>query len=139
MNDSQGVWLAIMAVSLAVMALIQVGLILIAILLARRAATAVEDVRREIKPLLEKVHRIADDAQKATSLAALQVERVDQMMSTTAIRLEEAVTILRNAMGGPVRQGAAAFMAIRAIVAAIRQWRQPDRQGRDEEDPLFVG
>lgn len=139
MTDWQLVCLAVMAASLFVMAAIQIGLIVVAIRVAKQLSATAEEFRREIRPLVAKVHRIADDAQRATSLAALQVERVDQMLSTTAARVDEAVTILRNAMGGPIRQGAAIVMVIRALIAAFQRRSKSDGPGRDEDDALFVG
>ena len=74
-----------------------------------------------------------------------QIERVDQIMSTTAARVDEGLNILRNAMGGPVRQGYAVALAVRAAVSAFsrRSSRDAERSStartRDEEDALFVG
>ena len=140
MTDWAVVWLGVMAFSLAFMAIVQIALIVAGIKLVTQVSATVEDARKELRPLLEKVNRIADDAAKATSLATLQVERVDQVLSATVARVDEATTILRAAMGGPIRQGAAVFMAIRAVASALR--RKPAGAGsgpRDEDDALFVG
>jgi hypothetical protein len=90
------------------------------------------------------VHRIADEAARATSLASVQIERVDQILSTTTARVDEGLNILRNAMGGPLRQGYAVALALRAAFSAFRQ--RPQGRGRprpggahDEDDALFVG
>jgi len=138
-TDWQVVWLAVMAVALAVMAVIQVRLAIIGMRAARDLTAALAELRREVRPIVDKVHRIADDAARVTSLAVIQVERVDRMVSTTAARVDDAVGVLRAAMGGPIRQGAAVLMAIHAIVSAFRQRPSGDRATRDEEDQLFVG
>lgn len=140
MTDWAVVWLGVMAVSLALMAMIQIALIVVGIRLVTQMTATVEDVRKELRPLLDKMNRIADDAAKATSLAALQVERVDQVLSVTAARVDEAAEVLRAAMGGPIRKGAAVLMAVRAIASALR--RRPATAGmgrRDDDDALFVG
>jgi hypothetical protein len=141
-TDWQLVWLAIIAVSVAVMMVIQVGAIIAGIMFAKQLTATVQDLRKEITPLMDKIHRVADDAVRTTSLAAAQVERVDRMLALTATRVEETVTIVQNALGGPVRQGAAAVMAIRAVMSAFRQWqgsRASKAAHREEEDALFVG
>lgn len=141
MTDWAVVWLGVMAISLALMAIIQIALIVAGIKLVTQLSATVGDLRQQVQPLLAKVNRIADDAAKATSLAALQVERVDEMLSVTAARVDEATTVLRAAMGGPIRQGAAAFMAVRAILSALRR-RSSSGSGsgrRDDDDALFVG
>lgn len=138
------VWLAVMAISLAVMAAIQIGLILVGLKVARQMNATVEDLRREVKPLVAKLHRVADDASRATALAVVQVERVDALLSNTVNRVDEAVGILANAMGGPIRQGVAAVSAFRAVFEAFRGWQARNDQRkrgrtRDDEDALFVG
>lgn len=138
------VWLAVMAISLATMAAIQIGLILVGLKVARQMNATVEELRREVKPLVDKLHRVADDASRATTLAVAQVERVDALLSTTATRVDEAVGILSNAVGGPIRQGYAAVTAFRAVFEAFRAWQtrsETRKRGRtrEEEDALFVG
>ena len=145
MSDWAVIWLGVIAVSIAVMALIQIGLIVVSLRVARQLSATAEDIRKEIKPLVDKVHRIADDAARATSLASVQIERVDQILSTTSARVDEGLNILRNAMGGPLRQGYAVALALRAAISAFS--RRPGRDTgrasgaatRDEEDALFVG
>ena len=141
MTDWPVVFLGLMALSLVIMATIQVAAILVGIKVARQMGVAVDDLRREIKPLSDKVNRIADDAQRASSLVVLQVERVDQMMVTTAARLDTTLEILQGFASGPIRQGAAAVAAFRAATAIFRDWKGKGRQrhGRDDDDALFVG
>jgi hypothetical protein len=144
-TDWAVVWLGVIAVSIAVMAVIQIGLILVSLRVARQLSATAEDLRKEIKPLVEKVHRIADEAARATSLATVQIERVDQILSTTTARVDEGLAILRNAMGGPLRQGYAVALALRAALSAFSSRRASREAGRsangarDEEDALFVG
>lgn len=143
MSDSATVFLGIMAVSLAVMAVIQVGLMIAGLRVARKLGAAVDDVRRELRPLMDKVNRIADDAGRATTLAREQVERVDQFMATATTRIDDTLGIVQSVMAGPVRQGAVAMSAIRAAMAAVREWqnRRNARPARDhdEDDAWFVG
>ncbi|MEO8482275.1 MAG: hypothetical protein ABI634_08710 [Acidobacteriota bacterium] len=144
MSDSATVFLGIMAVSLAVMALIQVGLIIAGIRVAQKLGAAIDDVRREIRPLMDKVNQIADDAGRATSMARQQVERIDEFMATATSRIDDTLGIVQSLMSGPVRQGAVAMSAVRAVMGAIRQWQsrktaRPTPQDHDEDDAWFVG
>jgi hypothetical protein len=142
-TDWAVVFLGVMAVSLLVMAAIQVGLILVGVRVARQMTAAIEDLRRELRPLSEKINRIADDASKATSLAALQVERLDQMMASTALRVDDALGLVQSMLAGPVRQGATAVAVFRAAFAMFREWKgrasHRPRQSRDDDEALFVG
>src|SRR5262245_20345820 len=133
------------------MALIQIGLIVVSLRVARELSETANDIRKEIRPLVDKVNgiadkvgRIADEAGRATALATVQIERIDQILSTTTARVDEGLNIVRNAMGGPFRQGYAIMLALRAAIAAFN--RRNSRAGdhasaatRDEEDALFVG
>ena len=152
MTDWAVVWLGVIAVSVGVMALIQIGLIVVSLRVARQLSATVEDLRKEIRPLAEKVsgiadkvNRIADEAGRATALATTQIERVDQIISTTTARVDEGLNILRNAMGGPLRQGYAVALALRAAMSAFSRrsnrgtGRPSSATTREEEDALFVG
>jgi hypothetical protein len=143
-TDWAVIWLGVIAVAVAIMALVQIGVIVVALRLARQLSVTVDELRREIGPLVEKVHRIADDAARATSLATIQIERIDDILSTTTARVDEGLAIVRNAMGGPLRQGYAVAMALRAALSAFRRRPQTTSRssrpiGHDEDDALFVG
>lgn len=141
MSDSATVFLGVMAVSLAVMAVIQVGLVVAAIRAMRALAGAADELRREVRPLMEKVNRIADDASRMTALATLQVERVDQFIATTTTRVDQTLGVVQGLMSGPVRQSAVVIAALRAAFAAFRDWQQRKASPREaqEDDAWFVG
>jgi hypothetical protein len=138
-TDGVTIWLAIMATALVVMAAVQVVLVVVALRVGREVGTAANDLRRELRPLVEKINRVVDEASRATSLAAVQVERVDKLLATSCARLDEAASILLRAFGGPLQQAGAVAMAFRAAFSAIRGWQKRKRPARDEEDALFVG
>lgn len=142
MTDWQLVFLGAMAVSLVVMAAIQVGVIIAVLRLTKQGMAALEDLRREIKPLIEKANRIADDAGRASSLALAQVERVDRFMAATSARVEDAVGLLQTVMAGPASKAAGVMAAFRAAVQAFQYFQSRRRRAspvRDEDDALFVG
>ena len=147
MTEYSGLFLGMMAVSLVIMAAVQIGLIIVAIRVARQLTTTTSQIQQEIRPLIAEVREvahkassIADEASRAASLATVQVERFDQFMATTASRLDNTLAIINRVVGGPVGQGAAAISAFRAAMSVVRDWRvRRRRHVHDEEDALFVG
>lgn len=148
MNEWTGVFLAVMALSLAIMAAIQIGLIIVGLRVAKEVSAATAKFHTEIQPLIakanmvaDKVNLVADDAARMTALATVQVERVDQFMASTATRLDSTLGIIQNVVSGPVGQGAAAVSAFRAVMSVIRDWKSSRRRrhSHDDDDALFVG
>lgn len=144
MNEWGVVFMGVMAASLAIMASIQVGLIMVGIRVARQMTAATEELRREVRPLVEKAHRIADEAARATSLATQQVERLDRFMATTTDRIDDTLSTVQGIMAGPVRQASTAVTAFRAVMSIVREWnsrrpRDARRHAREDDDALFVG
>jgi hypothetical protein len=130
--------LASIAVATLVMAAVQVAVVVQAARLARQAAEAAQQMRRELGPLLEKMNRISDDAARVTALAVVQVERVDRMLNTTAERVDEVMRVVQSVVE-PLRQGSTWMGAIGLISSLIGHWRNRGRSDRDDEDALFVG
>lgn len=139
--DWQLVWLSMMAVALVIMATIQIAAIVVAARFAKQAFEAIQDVRKEIKPLIEKANRVADDAARATALAVVQVERVDRLLANTVERVDETMGMIQHTLLEPLRQGSAWMSALRTGFSMFRSGLTRDRRPRtrDDEDPLFVG
>jgi two-component sensor histidine kinase len=136
-------FLGLIAAAVIVMAVVQVGVIVVLVRLAKRVDEVSQRVEREIAPLAERLTRVADNLQQATSLAAVQVERVDRMLSSATRRAEETMGLIQGAVVGPMREGLAVIAAIRGVVGAFKSFRRGDG-GRgasrfDDEDPLFIG
>ena len=133
------VFLGVMAVALVAMAAAQVVLALHASRLARQASETIESIRRDVRPLIEKAHRVTDEAARATAMAAAQVQRLDRLMQVTTERVDETLGIVQHAILQPVRQGAAVVAGIRAAIDVLRGWRARSRQAHDDDEALFVG
>jgi uncharacterized protein YoxC len=139
-SDSAVVFLAIMAVALVVMAVAQIALLVVGLKLARQINTTTEGLRQDLRPLLEKAHHLTDEATRVTTLARLQVERLERTMAAAAQQLDTTVAIIQGFMSGPVRQGSAAIAAFKAVLGVIRSVQNRKAPTRDtEEDALFVG
>ncbi len=151
MTDYPSLFLGVMAVALAIMAIVQIGLIVVALRVARQLTTTASQLQQEVRPLIaeatavtQKASAIADEASRVAGLATVQVERFDQMMASTASRVDDTLATVQRVMSGPVGQGAALLSGFRAAAAVIRDWRTDRRRSsgptsHDDEDALFVG
>ena len=95
MTDWSAIFLGIIALSVSVMAAIQVGIVVYGARLARRVDALADQVDREIKPLLTHLNAIGEEAARATTLAAAQVERVDRLFADVSLRVEETATAVQ--------------------------------------------
>ena len=133
------VWLGIIAVAVLTMAIIQIVVGLQLMRVAKDAASTMQEFRTEIRPLIQKAHKVADDAGRVSALALTQVERVDQLMATTAMRVDDTLQIVQESLIAPVKQGAAVMAGLKAAIAVFRARQDKGRYGRDDEDALFIG
>ncbi|MSO50322.1 MAG: DUF948 domain-containing protein [Acidobacteria bacterium] len=133
------VWLGVIAVAVAVMAILQVVVLLRLSQVAREASAATRDLRRELTPLIAKAHKIADDAGRVSALALTQVERVDQLFESTALRIDETMQTVQETLIRPIRQGAAVMAGVKAALAVFRARQDRGRYDRDDDDALFIG
>lgn len=141
-NDWSTVFLAIIAIATLVMALIQVGAIIAALRLAKRAEEVITSVQRDLKPLVVRANAIAEEASRTVALATTQAQKVDRLMTDLSVRVEQTAAMVQEAIVTPAREGLAIVAAIRAGVGALRGLRETDPRSRrtaEEEDPLFIG
>ena len=127
------VWLGVIAVAVLVMAVAQVAVLIRLSQVAKETSTAARDLRRELTPLIEKAHRIADDAGRVSALALAQMERVDHVLSSTVRKIDDTVATVQSAIIGPVRQGAAVMAGVKAALAVFRARQDHGRYGRDDD------
>lgn len=135
-------FLGVMAASLAVLVIGQVVLMLALIRAARQVTATIADLQRDVRPLIEKATRVADDAARVTSLAVAQAERIDELVTTTAARVEDTFSLVQRAVIEPIRQGSAILAGVKAAIEVVRAWQRPPSPAgavRDDDDPLFVG
>jgi len=133
------VFLGLIAAATLTMALAQVTFLVAVGRLTRRVERATEDVRRELRPLVEHLDAVGRDAKRASALAAAQLERVDQMSADLADRVDRTLNTIQSAASGGVREGAAMIAAFRAAMSVVRGFRASRaRTGADDEDALFI-
>jgi hypothetical protein len=149
------VFLGVIAVATLVIALIQVGVIVVAIKVARQAQQAVAaaqatlatapqavtSVRDDIRPLIARASAIADEASKTAGLATAQAQKIDQLVTDLSKRVDETSVVIQDALVTPAREGLAILAGIRAAFSTLRagaDWRRRATRS-EEEDPLFIG
>jgi hypothetical protein len=139
-TDSQVLSLEVMAVALVVIAIVQVTALVVLARAARQALEVTQQMQREVRPLLEKAHRIADDAARVTALTLKQVERVDEMITSTSARVDATLGVIETSIIQPIRQGTALMAGVRTVLDIVRGWREGNRRdSREDEDGLFIG
>jgi len=136
-------FLGLIAFAVLVMAAVQVAVVVILIRVARRVDALAARVEGELGPVAEHLRAAADALQRASTLAAAQMERVDGALTSVSRRAEETLGVVQHAIVGPVREVMAVVAAFRGVVGAFRAVRG-DGSSRassrfDDEDPLFIG
>jgi len=139
------VFLAVIAVSVLVMALIQVGAIIAGFKLMRRVEQVSQQLEQDIKPIIANLTSVASEASRTASLASKQVERVDQLFGEVATRVDETLAAAQKFVQGPARNGMALLTGVQAAFSAFRGIRESSRRrknarpGVDDDDSLFIG
>jgi hypothetical protein len=135
------VFLGVIAVATAVMAVIQVGVIIGLLRTARQAQQVLNTVQQEVRPLIAKASAVADEASRTAALATAQAQKVDRLVTDLARRVDETATVVQQAIITPAREGMAIVAGLKAGLAAIRGFRDMRERQRqaEEEDPLFIG
>ena len=134
-------FLGIIAVAVAIMAIIQVAAIVFAMSAARRLGQVADRLEQDLKPVVSNLQSITSEAARAATLAAAQMERADRVFADFSRRAEQVMAAV-PAMLGPAGKGLAFLNGIKAALAAIQELRRSSRRGAahpDEEDALFIG
>jgi hypothetical protein len=153
MSTTGEVFLGIIAVAVAVMALIQVGAIVAGLRLARRVNQITTQLEQEVKPLLAQLTAISTqltaistEAAKATALAGAQVERFDKTITHLLTRVEQTVSTAHHIVTGPARNGLAVVAGVKAAMGAFQTFREASRRRSavrnpipEDEESLFIG
>lgn len=142
MNDWSGLFLAIIAIATLLMALIQVGAVITILRLAKQGQEAVASLQRDVRPLLARANEMAEEASRTVSLATVQAQKVDKLVTDLTRRVDETSALVQQAIVTPAREGMAVVAAVKAALGVFRGMGDfRGRAGRpvDEDDPLFIG
>ena len=136
------VFLGVIALATFTMAAIQLGVLIYALMVARRLLHVLDRIEPQVQPLVESINAIARDASRISSLAAGQVQRVDGLLTELTDRIEQTAVSLQDAVLKPIREGTARLAGVRAVLEVFREVRTRPAGGKargDEDDPLFIG
>lgn len=139
MTDWTDIFLGIIAVTTAITAIVQIGVLVAAGRLVMRVMRLTDRVEHEMKPLFRHLDSIGHDAARAASVAAAQVDRADGLFADVASRVVHAMDVVQNAAGAPAREGAAVMAGLRAAMSTLRNSRVNRNRSRSEdENALFI-
>ncbi|HJR58439.1 MAG TPA: DUF948 domain-containing protein [Vicinamibacterales bacterium] len=142
MTEWSGLFLGVIAVATLLMALVQVGAIIAVLRLARQAQEVVASLQRDVKPLLAKATDMAEEASRTVSLATVQAQKVDKLVTDLTRRVDETSALVQQAIVTPAREGMAVVAAVKAALGVFRgigEFRGRPGRPVDEDDPLFIG
>jgi hypothetical protein len=135
------VFLGVIALAVLVMAIIQVAAIVFAARAARRVGDAVSRLEDDVRPIVANLKAMSADAARATSSAATQVQKAEQMLGDLSRRVDDTVATLQHTILAPARDGLAVLHGIKAALAAFRSSETGGTRAPhpEEEDALFIG
>jgi hypothetical protein len=138
------VYLAVIAVAVAVMAVIQVAAIVAAMRAARRVGDAVARIEGDMRPIVANLKSMSADAARTASIASAQAQKAEQLIDDVTARVNSTVAVVEETVIGPARQAYAVVQGLLAAVGAFRQSVPAPSPGRrpastEEEDSLFIG
>ncbi len=132
------VFLGIIAVATLVTAILQVVVLVAAAQLVRRVGRFVDIIEQDVRPIIASIGNIARDASRIASLAAAQVERADQMLSTAVRQIEDLLAHIQALVTNTLREGNALMIGVRAVMAAIRAFQVRRRRRGEDDEALFI-
>jgi hypothetical protein len=136
------IYLGIIAVAVAVMAIIQVGAVVLAARAARRVDQLADRLEQDLRPIVTNLQALTAEAARASALAAAQVERADRLFSEIAARVDHVLEAVQKSLIEPAREGFAWLSGLKAALAAFRELRESARQPQaaaGEDEALFIG
>ena len=143
MNDWTQVFLGVIAGATALMAIVQIGAILVLARVATQVQGIVATIQTDIRPLIARAGAIADEASKTATLATAQAQKIDQLVTALTRRVDETSAVIQQAIITPAREGMAIVAALKAGFGVLKGLGLRDLRGRpggvDDEDALFIG
>ena len=137
------VYLAAIAVAVAVMAVIQVAAVVVAMRTARRVGAAVNRFEHDVQPIVTHLKAMSADAARTASIASAQAQRAEQLIGDLSSRVNHTVAAVEASVVTPAREAYAMVQGLMAALAAFRHGPAPPASRRppaaEDEDALFIG
>jgi len=142
-TDWNQAFLGVIAGATALMAIVQVGAIVVLARVAMQVQGILTTVQKDIGPLLTRANAIAEEASRTATLATAQAQKIDRMVTDLTRRVDETSAIIQQAIITPAREGMAVIAALKAGFGVLKGLGLKDVRGRqggvDDEDALFIG
>ena len=143
MNDWNQVFLGVIAVATALMAMVQIGAIVVLARVSGQVQSIVATIQSDIRPLIARANAIAEEASRTATLATAQAQKIDKLMTDLTRRVDETSAVIQHAILTPAREGMAIIAAFKAGFGVLKGLGMRDMRGRhggvDDEDALFIG
>jgi hypothetical protein len=142
-NDWNQLFLGVIAVATALMAIVQIGAIVVLARVAGQVQEIIATIKSDIRPLIARANAIAEEASKTATLATAQAQKIDRLVTDLTHRVDETSAIIQQAIITPAREGMAIIAALKAGFGVLKGLGMRDMRGRhggvDDEDALFIG
>lgn len=143
MNDWNQLFLGVIAGATGLMAIVQIGAIVVLARVARQVQEIVATIQTDVRPLLARATAIAEEASKTATLATAQARKIDTLVTDLSRRVDETSAVIQQAIITPAREGIAMVAALKAAFGVLKGMGLKDARGRqggvDDEDALFIG
>ena len=136
------VYLAVIAVAVAAMAVIQIAAIVVAMRTAKRVGDAVGRFEEDVRPIVTNLKAMSVDAARAASIASAQAQRAEELIGNLTTRVSDTVAAVEASVVAPAREAYAMVQGVLGALAVFRQGPPPASRRpavTEEEDPLFIG
>jgi len=117
------IYLAVIAAATLIMAIVQIGVIVVVVMLAKRVNAAVERIEGAAAPIAARLDEVATEALSSMAAARSQMDRLESMTVDVVNRVDQTVQRVQSYVLTPARQGMALMAGARAALQVFR--RQP--------------
>ena len=125
-------YLGLIALGVLVMAAIQVGAMVAAMRAARRVGEMATRFERDVRPIVANLQKVSEEAARASTLAAAQVDRLDSLVANVARRVEDTAATVQQTILQPARDGLALLGTLKNVIASFQSLREPKEPVRPE-------
>lgn len=118
----------------------QVAVALVAARAVRRLGDTVTRLEHDVRPVITNLQALSVDAARAAASTSAGVARAEQLLNTTARRVEQTMDNVQHSLLRPARDGVAVVQGIKAAFGAFRgaRGRAPSRRGGPSPVPVAV-
>ena len=140
-------FLGVIALCSVVQAVFLIGVGVYALRLSRRLDELQTSLDREIRPAVEHILRVTRNLTEVSDLAVLQARRLDDLVTDTLDKIEDATSVLRRVVVrplGPLSPVFAFFKGLRRGLEVYRRLSVSDHERRgasrryDDDEHLFI-